>query len=239
MHVVLSAPTDNPDFKTEVTSVKDAQASAKSVSAQVERALGLLEQHRDSLEADDQQLVSELLGQRKALLAQVQTLAKQSVGGLRMRVHGDLHLGQMLVVKGDAYLIDFEGEPARPLEERRAKYSPFKDVSGVLRSFDYAGAMAMRNALAADTSPAANAAREQVAQIYLQQAREAFLGGYNTATADVAHAWKDAKGEAAALALFTLEKAAYEVAYEAENRPTWLSVPLQGLRGLLNLSDGE
>jgi maltose alpha-D-glucosyltransferase/alpha-amylase len=239
MHVVLSAPTDNPDFKTEVTSVKDSQASAKSVAAQVERALDLLEQHRDTLEPGDQQLVSELLSKRKPLLAQVQTLARQSVGGLRMRVHGDLHLGQMLVVKGDAYLIDFEGEPARPLQERRAKYSPFKDVSGVLRSFDYAAAMAMRNAQAADTSPEAAAAREHVAETYLKQAREAFLKGYDTATKDVAHAWKDAKGEAAALALFTLEKAAYEVAYEAENRPTWLSVPLQGLRGLLNLSDGE
>jgi maltose alpha-D-glucosyltransferase/alpha-amylase len=184
-------------------------------------------------------LVSELLGKRKPLLAQVQNLAKQSVGGLRMRVHGDLHLGQMLVVKGDAYLIDFEGEPARPLQERRAKYSPFKDVSGVLRSFDYAAAMAMRNAQSADTSPEAAAAREHVAETYLSQARAAFLDGYKNATADIAHAWKDAKGEAAALALFTLEKAAYEVAYEAENRPTWLSVPLQGLRGLLNLSDGE
>jgi maltose alpha-D-glucosyltransferase/alpha-amylase len=239
MHVVLSAPTDDPDFKAETTSVKDSQASAKSVSAQVERALQLLEQHRNTLEADDQELVSELLGKRKQLLAQVQTLAKRTVGGLRMRVHGDLHLGQMLVVKGDAYLIDFEGEPARPLEERRAKYSPFKDVSGVLRSFDYAAAMAVRNAQSADNSPEATTARGHVAETYLSQAREAFIGGYRSATVDMAHAWKDANGEAAALALFTLEKAAYEVAYEAENRPAWLSVPLQGLRGLLTLSDGE
>nr|GFD13046.1 hypothetical protein [Tanacetum cinerariifolium] len=166
MHVVLSAPTDNPDFKTEVTSVKDSQASAKSVSAQVERALDLLEQHRDTLEPADQQLVSELLGRRKPLLAQVQALAKQS--------------------------------------ERRAKYSPFKDVSGVLRSFDYAAAMAMRNAQSADTSPEAAAARQHVAETYLSQARAAFLDGYKHATGDVAHVWKDAKGEAAALALFTL-----------------------------------
>jgi maltose alpha-D-glucosyltransferase/alpha-amylase len=239
MHRVLSAPTDNPDFKTEVTSDKDSQASAKSVTAQVERALNLLEQHRDTLEPGDKQLVTELLGKRKLLLEHVKTLAAQSVGGLRMRVHGDLHLGQMLVVKGDAYLIDFEGEPARPLQERRAKYSPFKDVSGVLRSFDYAAAMALRNAQSADTSVQAAAARKRVAEKYLSEAREVFLDRYGKATADIAHVWKDAKGESAALALFTLEKAAYEVAYEAENRPTWLSVPLQGLRGLLNLSDGE
>jgi maltose alpha-D-glucosyltransferase/alpha-amylase len=239
MHEVLSADTDNPDFKTEVTSVKDSQASGKSVAAQVERALQLLEQHRETLEPADQQLVTDLLSKRKQVLAHVQNLAKGSVGGLRIRVHGDLHLGQMLVVKGDAYLIDFEGEPARPLQERRAKYSPFKDVSGVLRSFDYAAAMALRNVQSADTSEEANSARKKVANAYLQQARTAFLKAYTKATKGIAHAWKDTKGAEAALALFTLEKAAYEVAYEAENRPTWLSVPLQGLRGLLNLSDGE
>jgi len=239
MHQILAAPTDNPDFAAELTTVKDSQASAKSVSAQVERALQLLEQHKSSLETADQQLVNELLSNRKQVLAHVQALAKQSVGGLRMRVHGDLHLGQVLVVKGDAYLIDFEGEPARSLDERRAKYSPFKDVSGVLRSFDYAAAMAVRNAQSVDTSPEAVAARGRVAETYLTQAREAFVEAYRLATTDLAHAWKDAKGESAALALFTLEKAAYEVVYEAEHRPNWLAVPLQGLRGLLTLSKGE
>jgi maltose alpha-D-glucosyltransferase/alpha-amylase len=99
--------------------------------------------------------------------------------------------------------------------------------------------MAVRSAQSVDTSPEASAARRRVAETYLSQARKAFIEGYGSATAELAHAWKDAKGEKAALELFTLEKTAYEVVYEAENRPTWLSVPLQGLRGLLNLSDGE
>jgi len=239
MHRVLAAPTDNADFAAEPTTVKDSQASAKSVTAQLERALQLLEQHQAELEPADQKLVTALLGKRKALLAHVQALAKRSVGGLRMRVHGDLHLGQVLVVKGDAYLIDFEGEPARPLDERRGKYSPFKDVSGVLRSFDYAAAMAVRNAQSVDSSAEAAAARQRVAETYLPQAREAFIAGYRLATAELGHAWKDPQGEAAALELFTLEKAAYEVAYEAENRPAWLPVPLRGLHGLLSLSDGD
>jgi maltose alpha-D-glucosyltransferase/alpha-amylase len=195
--------------------------------------------NKDKLETGDQTLVDKLLGQRKQVLAHIKNLAKRSVGGLRLRVHGDLHLGQVLVVKGDAYLIDFEGEPARPLIERRAKYSPFKDVSGVLRSFDYAAAMAVRNAQSVDSSDEAKAARHTVADTYLAQAREAFIQGYRTAAAGMAHAWKDSDGEAAALELFTLEKTAYEVVYEAENRPNWLAVPLQGLRGLLTLSDGE
>jgi maltose alpha-D-glucosyltransferase/alpha-amylase len=239
MHMILAAPTRDKDFVAEPTSLKDSQASGKSVAAQVERALQLLEQHQESLEPGDQPLVQSLLGKRKQLLAHVQDLAKRSVGGLRMRVHGDLHLGQVLVVKGDAYLIDFEGEPARPLEERRGKYSPFKDVGGVLRSFDYAAAMAVRSAQSVDSSAEASAARQRVAQTYLTQAQEAFMQGYRLATAEMPHAWKDPQGESAALELFTLEKAAYEVAYEAENRPGWLAVPLRGLHGLLSLSDGD
>ncbi|WP_164329052.1 hypothetical protein, partial [Pseudomonas viridiflava] len=97
----------------------------------------------------------------------------------------------------------------------------------------------VRSAQSVDTSPQAAAAHKQVAETYLSQAREAFIEGYRSATSGIAHAWKGAKGEDAALELFTLEKAAYEVIYEAENRPAWLAVPLQGLRGLLQPSDGE
>jgi maltose alpha-D-glucosyltransferase/alpha-amylase len=109
----------------------------------------------------------------------------------------------------------------------------------VLRSFEYAAAMAVRNAQSTDSSPQAQQARERVAQTYRSQAREAFINGYRDATQGMAHAWKDPQGEQAALELFTLEKTAYEVVYEARNRPNWLAVPLQGLRGLLDLSNGE
>jgi maltose alpha-D-glucosyltransferase/alpha-amylase len=232
MHQVLAAPTTNKAFKPEVTSLKDTQGWAKHVGAQIDRALQLLKQHQTKLNPADQALVSALLDQKKAIASYVQDLAKATVGGLRIRVHGDLHLGQVLVVKGDAYLIDFEGEPARPLPERRGKHSPYKDVSGVLRSFDYAAAMAV-NVQGVDQSPEANASRQRVADRYLHEAKQAFIQAYHAATTTLAHDWQDAKGQDAALALFSLEKAAYEVAYEAENRPSWLPVPLQGLHGLL------
>jgi maltose alpha-D-glucosyltransferase/alpha-amylase len=233
MHQVLAAPSDNPDFAPQVTTQKDALASAKDVSAQIEHALKLLKQHQNELNPADKTLVSRLLDNKKAILTHVQTLGKQTAGGLRIRVHGDLHLGQVLVIKGDAYLIDFEGEPARPLHERRGKHSPYKDVSGVLRSFDYAAAMAI-NVHNVDNTAEARAARQRVSDRYLSEARQAFVDAYRLAAASLGHAWQDPEGEDAALALFGLEKAAYEVAYEAENRPTWLSVPLHGLYGLLN-----
>ncbi|MDQ3594767.1 MAG: maltose alpha-D-glucosyltransferase, partial [Pseudomonadota bacterium] len=233
MHLVLAAPTTNKAFKPEVTTLKDSQGWARHVGAQIDHALQLLKQHQTKLNPADQALVSALLEQKKAIASHVQDLAKATVGGLRIRVHGDLHLGQVLVVKGDAYLIDFEGEPARPLPERRGKHSPYKDVSGVLRSFDYAAAMAV-NVQGVDQSPEANASRQRVADRYLHEARQAFIQAYHAATTTLAHDWQDAKGQDAALALFSLEKAAYEVAYEAENRPSWLPVPLQGLHGLLS-----
>ncbi len=233
MHGVLGAPTADKDFKPEITTAKDTQAWAKDVGAQIDRALQLLKLHQSQLNPADQALVSELLAQKKAIAGHVQALAKATAGGLRIRVHGDLHLGQVLVVKGDAYLIDFEGEPARPLHERRGKHSPYKDVSGVLRSFDYAAAMAL-NVQGVDHSPEADIARKRVTDRYLNEARQAFTQAYQAATSTLAHDWQDANGQDAALTLFSLEKAAYEVAYEAENRPTWLPVPLQGLHGLLS-----
>ncbi|MGN8277592.1 maltose alpha-D-glucosyltransferase [Pseudomonas sp. SMN5] len=233
MHQVLAQPTDNPDFEPQVTRAKDAQAIGKDVAAQVENALRLLKQNQGQLNPADQAMVARLLEHKKTVLAHVQELAGKAVGGLRIRVHGDLHLGQVLVIKGDAYLIDFEGEPARPLNERRGKHSPYKDVSGVLRSFDYAAAMAI-HLHTVDSTADADAARQRVADRYLAEARQAFVQAYRQAAASLAHEWKDAEGEDAALALFGLEKAAYEVAYEAENRPAWLPVPLHGLYGLLS-----
>jgi maltose alpha-D-glucosyltransferase/alpha-amylase len=233
MHQVLAASSENPDFDPQITTQKDASATGKDVVAQIEHALKLLKQHQHELNPADKTLVSRLQEHKKAILSHVQELAKKTAGGLRIRVHGDLHLGQVLVIKGDAYLIDFEGEPARPLPERRGKHSPYKDVSGVLRSFDYAAAMTI-NVHNVDNTAHAQDARRRVGDRYLSEARQAFIHAYRLAAATLGHAWQDPDGEDAALALFGLEKAAYEVAYEAENRPGWLPVPLHGLYGLLS-----
>ncbi|MBS7562674.1 maltose alpha-D-glucosyltransferase [Pseudomonas sp. RC4D1] len=236
MHLLLAAPDSPPDFAPQVSTLKDTQAWNRQVAAQVERGLQLLQQHQGELSPGDQNRVSRLLQHKTKILGHIQQLARQLVGGLRIRVHGDLHLGQVLVVKGDAYLIDFEGEPARPLAERRGKHSPYKDVSGVLRSFDYAAAMALETP-AVEGAHMAEQARQRVVRRYLQEARQAFVQAYRLATASLAHEWQDPAAADAALALFSLEKAAYELAYEAENRPTWLPVPLHGLVGLLRELD--
>ena len=234
MHLLLGAPTDDSAFAPRPSEATDSARWGAQIAAELSHALDLLGQHRAQLDADSQALVDDLQQQREGLAQHIEHLAQQAQGGLLMRVHGDLHLGQVLVVQGDAYLIDFEGEPSRPLEERRAMHSPYKDVSGVLRSFDYAAAMILRSASAVDSSEAAGQARQRIARQYLHQSRHAFVQAYGLATAAMPHAWQQADGERAALELFCLEKAAYEITYEAENRPSWLAVPLHGLHGLIS-----
>ncbi len=234
MHQLLAAPSNDDAFRPRPSDADDSQRWSAQISAELDHALDLLAQHREHLDSDSQALVDDLQQQRDGLAQHVARLAEQAQGGLLMRVHGDLHLGQVLVVQGDAYLIDFEGEPARPLDERRARHSPYKDVSGVLRSFDYAAAMILRSASAVDLSDPARQARQRVARQYLHQSRHAFVEAYGLATAAMPHAWQQAEGERAALELFCLEKAAYEITYEAENRPSWLAVPLHGLHGLIS-----
>ncbi|MET1077684.1 MAG: maltose alpha-D-glucosyltransferase [Pseudomonas sp.] len=241
MHGVLAAPSEDPAFSPHPSSAADAKAVGRGIMAQLDDAFERLQAvPSGTVDSADARLITRLLEQRKAIGQRIEALAKRTQGGLRIRVHGDLHLGQVLVVQGDAYLIDFEGEPARPLQERRNKHNPFKDVAGLLRSFDYAAAMAMRNAQSIDTSAEADQARRLIVETYLENSREAFLKAYRLAATAVPHAWQQADGEAASLELFSIEKALYEIIYEVENRPAWLGVPLNGLAALLQVpSTGE
>jgi maltose alpha-D-glucosyltransferase/alpha-amylase len=126
-----------------------------------------------------------------------------------MRLHGDFHLGQVLVADSDAYIIDFEGEPAKPLAARRQKSSPLRDVAGLLRSFHYA--------VAAAQSPHVR---------FVPQMSEVFLAAYHAVESAATPRWLH--HEDALLDLFLLEKSAYEICYEAANRPAWLAIPLRG-----------
>jgi maltose alpha-D-glucosyltransferase/alpha-amylase len=133
----------------------------------------------------------------------------------------------VLVVSGDAYIIDFEGEPARPMEQRRAKSSPLRDVAGLLRSFDYAAAAAAPGRTAA--SAQVSERRATLLERFRRDAEAAFLQAYRAALAVAEHPWVSAQAEPALLDLFLIEKAAYEIRYEAANRRTWLGIPLLGL----------
>lgn len=139
------------------------------------------------------------------------------------RIHGDFHLGQVLVASGDVYIIDFEGEPATSIAERRAKTSPLRDVAGLLRSIDYAGA-ALVEGKGVAAAPVGETQRDRLIAEFRSRASRAFLKEYWAARGSIAGA-----RERALLELFLIEKVAYEIAYEAANRPTWIGVPLAGV----------
>ena len=232
MHVLLAQADGGEGFGVAECDRRASQHWAEHINQQLQAALDALEQHRDNLPEEAQQQAQWLLERRVPLATAVTDLALQSEGGIRIRVHGDLHLGQVLVLPGDACFIDFEGEPARPLEERRQRHSPLKDVTGLLRSFDYAAATALRSVYGTDHSEEAQQARLLICQRYREESSRAFLEAYRTASAAVPHAWLNEDGEQAALTLFSIEKAAYEINYEARYRPDWLEVPLAGLTEL-------
>jgi maltose alpha-D-glucosyltransferase/alpha-amylase len=230
MHVLLAQPTENPAFAPRRATAADCAAWAGAARAQLEAALQILDSPREWA-TDEQGLRDLILARRRALLALPETLAAAGVDTLMTRIHGDLHLGQALVSHGDVYFIDFEGEPARPLEERREKTSPLRDVAGMLRSFDYAAASAIM-AGGAGQSDIARSRKRVVIERFLQVSEHGFLSAYAKASEAVPRGAATAQGTTALLNLFLLQKVAYEIAYEAAHRPGWLGVPLRGLAAI-------
>ncbi|TKA90705.1 maltose alpha-D-glucosyltransferase [Halopseudomonas bauzanensis] len=231
MHLLLADPQGGEGFGFAVATQADCAQWGEHIGEQLQGALNAIDQHRAQLDAVAAEQAQWLLARRGELSEAVKALAQRCTGGVRIRVHGDLHLGQVLVVQGDACFIDFEGEPTRSLPQRRERQSPMKDVTGMLRSFDYAGAMALRSIHGTDQSEQAQQARQHICAAYREQAAHAFLTSYLEVASDLPHTWAE-QGTRAALALFSIEKAAYEVDYEARYRPDWLDVPLGGLIGL-------
>jgi maltose alpha-D-glucosyltransferase/alpha-amylase len=226
LHAVLAAPSDNPDFAPENASGADGAVWAEGVRAQLEAAFAALAAVADWHDEESKEAAELLEDRRPALNQVIDRLAKAAAGTLKTRTHGDFHLGQVLVSSGDAYIIDFEGEPARPLDERRAKSSPLRDVAGLLRSFDYAVAAASSRA----AGPAQGApGKAAVLDRFAANASKAFLAAYRRVHAQSRRRWMSKSDEPALLDLFLIEKAAYEICYEAANRPAWIGIPLRGL----------
>src|SRR5262249_4361469 len=177
----------------------------------------------------------EVLSRRDAVRARFDALRALASGGRRMRVHGDYHLGQVLRVEEDFVILDFEGEPARPIAERRAKQSPLKDVAGMIRSFGYAA----HAALIAWTvhHPATYPALESWAETWRKTMSQAFVEGYRHSMdgdPDASGLTPDRDAWGPMLCAFVMDKALYEVGYELDHRPDWIRIPLIGILKLLS-----
>ncbi|WP_370305622.1 putative maltokinase [Sinimarinibacterium flocculans] len=219
MHAVLQSP----GLGARVAGAEDADALAAQVGARLAQAFARLEALPVDLPEPAAALAAELLRQRDELMRIVPRLARAAEGSALSRIHGDLHLGQILVAQDDAYFVDFEGEPTQPLAGRRAVSHPLRDVAGILRSFDYAAERASR--LPAD-DPAAAGAGDAVLQRFREALPARFLDAYRqTAAASPMPAADDGR----LLDLLLIERAAHEIDYEASNRPDWLHLPMRGL----------
>jgi trehalose synthase-fused probable maltokinase len=212
------------DFAPEAASLESVASGGARTRAALAAAADLIADRAPDLPPSLREALPDVI-QRLERLGERVTGYRFELGTWRIRVHGDYHLGQTLRTPDDDWMIiDFEGEPARPVAERRAKTSVLKDVSGMLRSFAYARAVAERE-LAGDA-----AAQPRLMQ-WEQGARRAFLEGYRDAlkASPVRLIPADPEAFASALAAWELDKALYEIAYEARNRPDWLAVPLRAL----------
>jgi maltose alpha-D-glucosyltransferase/alpha-amylase len=227
LHAVLAMPTDQGEFAPEPAGERVRAGWADSAIQQIDMAIDLLDKRTEWPDEETKRMATELVERRDALADMARRLAAAGRGALQTRIHGDFHLGQTLVVQGDAYVIDFEGEPARPMEQRRAKSSGLRDAAGLLRSFDYAVAAAAAAGTAA--SPQISERRAALLTRFRDAAVSQFRQAYRAALADAPEKWVNDGAEEPLLDLFLMERAAYEIRYEAANRPTWLRIPVRGL----------
>ena len=241
LHLALASNNSLPAFAPEPFTRSDLARDAERIEAQVKSALEALKSKIATLDDQATDATGLLLSRRTALLARARSIAGLEAAGERIRIHGDYHLGQTLRIDGranaknaesepgDFVLLDFEGEPARPIEERRRKQSPLKDVAGMMRSFSYAAFSAMDQFFEAGDRKAQQAALGGWAHAWQAAASREFLWAYRTGIAVNPALLPPPEQAQQLLNAYLLEKALYELLYELNNRPTWLRIPISGI----------
>jgi maltokinase len=211
LHSVLGSDSSRPDFAPDQPSQEALSLLTADVDEQIERIF---------LDLPESEAVAPIAGRGQDVRERLQALSHIGAGGRVIRTHGDYHLGQTMLTDRGWVILDFEGEPARPLPERRLKRSPLRDVAGMLRSFSYvtAGARLLRGT--------------EVPPEWEERARTAFLEGYFEHV-DGGLLPPGEAPTAQLLSVFELEKAVYELRYELNNRPDWIGIPVAGILRLL------
>jgi maltose alpha-D-glucosyltransferase/alpha-amylase len=227
---------DDPAFAPEPITPADIAAWRRELQESAEDMLARLRSGRDRLPEPVQSIADQVIDGRDTLQNAIRQLAPEDVAAVKCRHHGDYHLGQVLAVQNDFYIIDFEGEPSRPMAQRRRKNSPLRDVAGMIRSFDYAASTAVRQI--AETRPAALPRAAELAETWRERAVAGFRAAYRKATRGSPVFPANKLQGKALLDFFTLEKAVYEVNYELANRPAWVSIPLTGMLRVLAKAGG-
>jgi maltose alpha-D-glucosyltransferase/alpha-amylase len=233
LHLAFASPTDDPAFRLEPLTEDDVRATAADARAQGERAFAAINRLARGASETARTAMQELAARRNECWALIDRLSTPPVGAVKTRIHGDYHLGQVLIVQKDVMIIDFEGEPSRPAEERRQKSSHLRDVAGMLRSFAYVADSAARSIeqrVVAEEMHRVTGFAETCRRLV----ESAFLEGYD-GTARGTSIWvNDEATRRTQLQLHLLAKALYEINYEADHRPEWIETPIRGVLSILD-----
>ena len=243
LHLALAGNSKMAAFAPEPLTQNDLEIDAQRIELQMKMSLEALKLKLPKLGDEIVDQAALLLSRRGEFMARARSIVGAQPSGLRIRIHGDYHLGQTLHVPaprapkqaasslGDFIILDFEGEPARNIEERRRKQSPLKDVVGMLRSFSYAAFTAVHRALAAESGnpPAQAESLAQWAQVWQTAAASWFLSSYRETAAAMPSLLPRPAEAQTLLDAYLLEKALYELLYELDNRPDWAHIPINGI----------
>jgi maltose alpha-D-glucosyltransferase/alpha-amylase len=229
LHLALAA-APGVGFVPEPWAAEDGSAWISRILEEAEEGLSFLEAAVGGLREKDAALAGAVLARRAAVLERIARLGGRSPGAVRIRCHGDYHLGQVLFAEERFVIIDFEGETTRSLAQRREKASPLLDVAGMIRSFHYASRTMLRSPLG-DTSGGDRGARLRA---WFHRSAEYFLLGYLARAGGAPFLPGDETDVRAWLGVYQLRKAIYELGYELNHRPDWVSIPLEGI---LELTD--
>ncbi len=233
LHRALRAPTENLAFAPEPMTTLYQRSLYQAMRSSVRESFALLRRRRSTLPEESLPRAEEVLELEGEILDRLQRVARARIEATRTRIHGDYHLGQVLFTGNDFVIIDFEGEPLRPLSERRIKRSPLRDVAGMIRSYHYAARAGLRKRVdegMVGRDPESIGVLEPWVDAWFQWTAASFLLGYIEELAGSEVLPADGDQFRILLDAYLLEKAVYELSYELNNRPDWVPIALAGIR---------
>jgi len=234
LHLALASRMDDPDFAPEPFTKLYQRSLYQSMRNLTRQTFQLFRDSIDLLEKPDQDMGAQVLKFEDAILRQIQLLQDRRIASKRIRTHGDYHLGQVLYTGKDFVIIDFEGEPARSLNERRLKRSALRDVAGMIGSFRYAAYSPLYiQKHSAKIRPEDVADLERWADIWYRWVGASFLRAYFENVGDDFLFSREREEIEFLLKIYLLEKTVYELGYELNNRPHWIRIPMKGILDLL------
>ncbi|HUG31929.1 MAG TPA: maltose alpha-D-glucosyltransferase [Acidimicrobiia bacterium] len=234
MHLALASDPVDPVFAPEPMSTLQQRSTYQAIRSTVRTSLSTLRRRRSRLRSEDAELVDRAVEAEKEILDRLKAITAEKIECDRIRIHGDFHLGQVLFTGNDFFIIDFEGEPQRPLSQRRLKRLALRDVAGMVRSYHYAIVMALHQVAEAGIDQNTYAVLDEWANAIHGWLSASFLRGYLETVDGSSIVPSDPAQVRLLLDALVVEKAAYELEYEVNNRPDWVAIPLYGILNTLS-----